>query len=365
MKKLADTLVRYSCKVQPGERVLIYTYDVPAEIVITLVNQIVEVGGLPFVQTDMTRVRRALYMHATEEQMRIIADHDLEFMKQMNCYIGIYGSQNITEMSDVPIDTMQMIQGIIRPVVDYRVDNTKWVILRWPTPSMAQLACMSTEAFEDFYFDVCTLDYEKMSRATVSLKERMERTDIVHIKGPGETDLTFSIKGMPAIQCDGDRNIPDGEVFTAPVRDTVNGVIQFNAPTIHQGKPYDNIRLVFKNGKIVEATSSDTESLNKALDADEGARFVGEFSLGFNPHIKRAMRDILFDEKIAGSLHLTPGQAYKEADNGNRSKIHWDLVLIQTPEYGGGEIWFDDELIRKDGRFVPEYLQGLNPENLV
>jgi aminopeptidase len=229
---------------------------------------------------------------------------------------------------------------------------------------MAQLAGMSTEQFEDFYFDVCTLDYAKMSEAEKPLKDRMERTDRIRIVGPLDTNLEFSIKGIPAIQCDGDRNIPDGEVFTAPVRDSVNGVIHFNAGTIYQGKPFDNIRLVFKDGKIVEATGSDTKALNDILDTDDGSRYVGEFALGFNPHIKRAMRDILFDEKINGSIHLTPGRAYEEADNGNRSKIHWDMVLIQTEECGGGEIFFDDELIRKNGRFLPDYLQVLNPENL-
>jgi len=238
-------------------------------------------------------------------------------------------------------------------------------VLRWPTSSMAQLAGMSTEQFENFYFDVCTLDYAKMAKAEEPLKQRMERTDRVRIVGPLDTDLEFSIKDIKAIPCVGDRNIPDGECFTAPVKDSVNGVIHFNAGTIYHGKPFDDIRLVFKDGKIVEATGSDTKALNDILDTDEGSRYVGEFSLGFNPHIKRAMRDILFDEKIDGSIHFTPGQAYEEADNGNRSKIHWDMVLIQSEDFGGGEIHFDDELIRKDGRFVPEYLHGLNPENLV
>lgn len=230
---------------------------------------------------------------------------------------------------------------------------------------MAQQAGMSTEQFEDFFFDVCTLDYAKMAKAEQPLKERMERTDIVRLVGPKDTDLTFSIKDIPVIPCVGDRNIPDGECFTAPVRDSVNGIIHFNAGTIYHGRSFDDIRLVFKDGKIVEATGSDTTAINEILDSDEGARYVGEFAIGFNPHIKRAIRDILFDEKICGSIHLTPGQAYEEADNGNRSKIHWDMVLIQTEEFGGGEIWFDDELIRKNGRFVPEELQGLNPENLV
>lgn len=366
MKKLADLLVGYSVKVQPGERVLIDTFDLPAEMTELLIQRVTEAGGLPFAEINQGAVRRALYMNASVEQMQVLAKRDLEFMKEMQCYIAIRGSQNITELSDVPDEKMQLVQEHwLRPVTDQRVNHTKWVVLRWPTPSMAQLAGMSTEKFEDFYFDVCTLDYPKMAKAEQPLKERMMRTDKVHIKGPGDTDITFSIKGITAITCVGDLNVPDGEVFTAPVRDSVNGVMHYNAGTIYNGKPFDDVRLVFKDGKIVEATSSDTKSLNEILDSDEGARYIGEFSLGFNPYITRAMRDVLFDEKIAGSIHFTPGRAYAEADNGNRSKIHWDMVMIQTPEYGGGEIYFDDELIRKDGRFVPEYLQGLNPENLV
>jgi aminopeptidase len=252
-----------------------------------------------------------------------------------------------------------------KPVVDQRVKKTRWLVLRWPSPSMAQQAQMSTEQFENFYFDVCTLDYAKMAEAEKALKARMERTDKVRLIGPDDTNLSFSIKGIAAIPCGGELNIPDGEVFTAPIKDSINGVIHYNAGTIYNGKSFDNIRLVFKNGKIVEATSSNTKALNEILDTDEGARYIGEFAIGFNPHVKKPMRDILFDEKICGSIHFTPGQAYEEADNGNRSKIHWDMVLIQTKEYGGGEIWFDDELVRKDGVFIPKELHGLNPENLI
>ncbi|MHB0913216.1 MAG: aminopeptidase [Armatimonadota bacterium] len=366
MTKLADLLVGYSCDVQPGERVLVDAFDIPAEMVTELLNRIVQAGGVPFVQTHQVRVLRSIYMNATAEQMKILGKRDIEFMKEIQCYIGLRGGYNITEMSDVPDDKLRLVQTHWqKPVTDQRVNHTKWVVLRWPTPSMAQLAGMSTEQFEDFYFDVCTLDYAKMARAEEPLKERIERADRMRIAGPLDTDITFSVKGIPAIICAGERNIPDGELYTAPVKESVNGVIHFNAGTIYHGKPFDDIRLVFRDGKIVEATGSDTKALNDVLDTDEGARYVGEFALGFNPHIKRTMRDILFDEKIAGSIHFTPGQAYEEADNGNHSKIHWDMVLIQTPEFGGGEIWFDDELIRKDGRFVPEYLHGLNPENLI
>jgi aminopeptidase len=304
-------------------------------------------------------VNRALALEASDRQLNIIASHELARMKKMNAYIAMRGSHNITELADVPAEKMQLIGKKMRPVQDQRVKRTKWVVLRWPTPSMAQLAGMSTEAFEDFFFDVCTLDYRKLQPGMKALKGLMEKTDRVQIKGPG-TDLNFSIKGIPAIICGGDRNIPDGEVFTAPVKDSVEGQLTFNAPSIYQGTAFDGIQLSFKRGKIVEASANETEKLNKILDSDTGARYIGEFSLGFNPRVFQPMRDILFDEKIAGSFHFTPGQAYEEADNGNRSQVHWDMVNIQRPDYGGGEIYFDGKLIRKNGEFLPKQLRSLN-----
>jgi aminopeptidase len=259
---------------------------------------------------------------------------------------------------------MKLAMKLLKPVLDQRVNKTKWVVLRWPTPSMAQMAGMSTEAFEEFFFRVCTLNYSKMEAAMKPLAALLNNTDRVRIVGQG-TDLNFSIRGIPTVSCSGKHNIPDGEVFTCPVRDSVQGQIRFNAPTIYQGSAFDSIKLVFNHGRIVDATGSNPTRINEILDTDEGARFIGEFALGFNPHILEPMRDILFDEKIAGSFHFTPGQAYEEADNGNRSQVHWDLVCIQRPEYGGGEIYFDDKLVRKDGKFVLEELKALNPENLV
>jgi aminopeptidase len=258
---------------------------------------------------------------------------------------------------------MQTYSKIMRPVQNYRVNKTRWVVLRWPTPSMAQAANMSTEAFEDFFFKVCTMDYAKLQLAMKPLQKRMQAADQVHITGPG-TDLRFSIKDINAIMCSGDRNIPDGEVFSCPVKNSVQGTIQFNTPTIYAGSRFENVSLEFKDGKIIKATSSQTEKLNQILDTDKGARYIGEFSLGTNPHILNPMCDILFDEKITGSFHFTPGQAYEDADNGNRSAVHWDMVCIQRPEYGGGEVYFDGELIRKDGKFIPKDLVKLNPENL-
>src|SRR5438105_1584240 len=357
--KLAKLLVEYSTGLKRNENVLIEAFDVPDEMTIALIRAARKAGAIPFVQVQRARIGRELALEASDRQLTLAAGHELARMKKMHAYVALRGSNNITELSDVPAAKMKLLAKKMRPVQDHRVKKTKWVVLRWPTPSMAQLAGMSTEAFEDFYFEVCTLDYRKLQPGMKALKALMAKTDRVQIKGPG-TDLRFSIKDIGSVICGGDRNIPDGEVFSCPVKDSVQGHVLFNAPTIYQGTGFDRIRLEFKDGKIMKATSNNTEKLNKILDSDPGARYIGEFSLGFNPFVLHPMRDILFDEKIAGSFHFTPGQAYEDADNGNRSQVHWDMVNIQRPDYGGGEVWFDGKLIRRDGEFLPANLRSLN-----
>ncbi|SEF72552.1 Leucyl aminopeptidase (aminopeptidase T) [Caloramator fervidus] len=365
IKILAKNLINYSCRLQPGEKVLIETIHLELPLVTELVKEAYRVGAIPFVTIKNKTVDRAILMGATEEQMKLMAKYEAARMSDMDAYIGIRSGNNTAELSDVPAEKLEIYNKYFWHEVHgkIRVPKTKWVVLRYPSPSMAQLANMSTEAFEDFYFNVCNLDYSKMSKAMDALVELMEKTDKVRIVGPG-TDLTFSIKGIPVVKCDGKMNIPDGEVYTAPVKDSVNGYITYNTPSEYQGFTFENIRLEFKDGKIVKATANNTERINKIFDTDEGARYIGEFAIGVNPYITKPMKDILFDEKIAGSIHFTPGSSYEDAFNGNKSAIHWDLVYIQTPEYGGGEIYFDDVLVRKDGRFVLPELEGLNPENL-
>lgn len=362
---LAHNLINYSCRMKEGEKVLIETIGLELPLVKELVKEAYKVGAIPFVTIKNKSVDRALLMGATEEQMQMMAKYEAARMSDMDAYIGIRSGDNSSELSDVPSERMDLYFKYFWKEVHgkIRVPKTKWVVLRYPSPSMAQLANTSTEAFEDFYFNVCNLDYSKMSKAMDPLVDLMNKTDKVRIVGKG-TDLTFSIKDIPAVKCDGKMNIPDGEVYTAPVKDSVNGYITYNTPAEYQGFTYENIRLEFKDGKIVNATANDTERINKVFDTDEGARYVGEFAIGVNPYIVKPMKDTLFDEKIVGSIHFTPGSSYDDAFNGNKSAIHWDLVYIQTPEYGGGEIYFDDVLIRKDGRFVLPELEGLNPENL-
>ncbi|BET68127.1 aminopeptidase [Opitutales bacterium ASA1] len=362
--ELADVLTGHSTRLKKGERVLIEGFDIPDAMLVELVRGVRRRGAIPYVQISHARVARELMRGVTEEQIAVTAEIELARMKKMDAYIALRGAENIFEASDVPAERMKIALKAMRPVQDWRVDKTKWVVLRWPSPSMAQQAMQSTEAFEDFYFRVCTLDYGRMATAVKPLTSLMEKTDRVRIVGPG-TDLSFSIKGIGATPCTGLRNIPDGEVFSCPVKDSVEGVVHYNTPSVYQGTSFDNIRLVFKRGRIVEATSSNTKRMNEILDSDDGARFIGEFAIGFNPHILHPMRDTLFDEKIAGSFHFTPGQAYESCGNGNKSQVHWDIVCIQRPDYGGGEIWFDGKLIRKDGLFVPKVLQKLNPEHLL
>ncbi len=361
--KLAKLLVEYSTALKKGDRILLDMIDVPDEFSIELMRAARSVGAIPIIEVRHTRINRELLRGTNEAHSNLVRDLELSRMKKMQAYIAVRGSANANENVDVPGDRMAVYSKTTRPVMNYRVSKTRWCVLRWPTPSMAQGAGMSTEAFENLYFEVCTMDYGKMARAMVPLEQRMKNADRVRLKGPN-TELSFSIKGIGAKMCRGDRNIPDGEVFSCPVKNSINGRIQFNTPTLYAGTKFENVCLEFKDGKIVRATANNTKRLNEMLDTDSGSRYTGEFSLGFNPYILNPMCDILFDEKIAGSLHLTPGQAYEECDNGNRSAVHWDMVLIQRPEWGGGEIWFDGELIRKDGLFLPKDLKPLNPKNL-
>lgn len=362
---LSKVLTEHSTRISPGDRVLIEVFDVPDDMVISLIRSIREANGVPLVSIKHQRIMRELVRAEDKHSMEIAGNCETHRMDQVQAYIALRGSFNVMEMSDVSGEAIRLYeQHWLKPVhFDTRVPGTRWVVLRWPTPSMAQQAGMSTETFENFFFNVCTLDYEKMRQALVPLKERMDCTNRIRLTGPG-TDLTFSIKGIPTVGCSGARNIPDGECFTAPVRDSVDGVIQFNTPTLYHGVTFTDVCLNFKNGKIIEAKSNRTDKLNEILDTDEGSRYIGEFAISFNPHITAPMLDILFDEKMTGAFHFTPGQAYDEADNHNRSAVHWDMVMNQTPEYGGGTIEFDGEVVRRDGRFVVPELEGLNPEHL-
>lgn len=364
-QQLAYNLINYSVKLQAGEKILIEVSDSGRELAEYLVEEVYKVGGVPHVIVKDAAIQRQLLLGATEEQMSRMGRMESMLMSEMDAYIGYRGAANLLENIDVPAEK-QALQQLYwsKPVhMEIRVPKTRWCVLRYPSPALAQAAQMSTRGYQDFFYRVCTLDYGKMAEAVKPLKELMERTDKVHITGPG-TDLRFSIKGIPAVPCCGEMNIPDGEIYTAPVKDSVEGHITYSIPSIYQSVRHQNVRLEFEKGKIVKSDGSHPELLEKIFNTDEGARYIGEFAIGFNPWVTQCTDDILFDEKMVGSIHFTPGNAYDDADNGNRSAVHWDLVNAQSPEFGGGDIYFDHVLIRKDGRFVLPELECLNPENL-
>ncbi|RJO63059.1 MAG: aminopeptidase [Myxococcales bacterium] len=365
VRKLAKNLVSYSMRVKAGDKVLIEAVGPNTfELAEALVEEVYGAGGAPFYLLHDDKLRRAQLLGANQEQFEFEAALQKARMEKMDCYVGVRGSNNVLELSDVPSERLKIYSSTVMKKVhmEIRVPKTRWVVLRYPNPTFAQAAKMSTRAFEDFFYKACLLDYSGMSKAMDPLVELMQKTDQVHIAGPG-TDLRFSIKGIAAIKCDGRLNIPDGEVFTAPVKASANGVLQTNTPTLYEGSYFEGVRLTFKDGKVVEASCrvGEQKKLDSIFERDEGARYVGEFALGVNPHITRPMLDILFDEKIAGSFHFTPGGCYDEADNGNKSEVHWDLVTRQFAEDGGGEIRFDGKLVRQDGLFVLDSLKALNP----
>jgi len=363
---LAQLLISHSIKAKKGELVFIEAVGLDTVgLAMALSKAVLNAGAAPYVHIVEPEQRRAFLLNAKEASMERLGEFELLQMQNADCFIGIRGTQNSFENADVSRDQMKLYaKHIAKPVhLEERVKRTRWCVLRYPNPAMAQLAQRSREAFAEFYYKVCTLDYAKMARDVRALKALMEKTDHVHIRGPG-TDLQFSMKNIPVVPCTGTHNIPDGECFSAPVKDSVNGTVAFNAPTIWDGAPYEQLAMTFKDGRIIKATAANkdqTDRLNKILDQDEGARYVGEFSLAFNPMIKHPMRDILFDEKIAGSFHMAMGQAYEEANNSNQSALHWDMVCIQRKDYGGGEMYFDGKLVRKDGVFLAKNLAGLNP----
>lgn len=365
INQLAKGLINYSCALKKGDKVLIEAKGIDYMLVNALIKEAYNVGAIPFVEYYDNRITRELLLGQTEEQAKLRAKFDGARMAEMDAYIGIRGGENCNELSDVPSDKMKIESEFYSHPVHHeiRVKKTKWVVLRYPNQGMAEQAGMSTDAFEDFYFNVCNLDYSKMDKAMDALKKRLDNADKVRIIAK-DTDISFSIKGIGSKKCSGSHNIPDGEIYTAPVKDSVNGVITYNTPSVENGFKFENVSLTFKDGKIIKATANDNEKVNALFDTDEGARYVGEFAFGVNPYIVKPMGDILFDEKISGSIHFTPGCCYDDCYNGNVSALHWDLVQIHTKEFGGGEIYLDGELIRKDGLFVPQDLWCLNPENL-
>ncbi len=366
--RLAENIIQNSIKLKKGETVYIESFGTSTrDMFQALIRATVKAGGVPFYYFNDNAFVISAIENADKTQVQAWTDLHKYLMQKADCYVGVRGYDDMFAFSDVDEQKQALYRQIFQEQVHMRerLPHTRWCVLRYPNSAMATMSRMSLKEFEDFYFDACLLDYRKMGQAMRPLKELLDKTSDVHIKGK-DTDLRFSVKGIKSIICDGTMNIPDGEVYTAPVKNSINGYVQFNTDTTYSGVFYSNIRLEFENGRIVKGTSTaNNDKFQKMLDVDAGSRYMGEFAFGVNPYITHPILDILFDEKTAGSFHMAIGNSYEdETNNGNVSSIHWDLVKIQTPEHGGGEIWLDNVLVRKDGRFVLPELAGLNPENL-
>ncbi|MDD6879191.1 MAG: aminopeptidase [bacterium] len=362
-KILAEKLINYSLNTKSKDKILITYQSIKCiNLVKYLIEEANKIGAICHSVYDDVELSNYHKMLTTDDRINLIAKYKEFELNNFDAFINIKYNLNDFEGKNVPDEITREILERTYKTHNKLVNERRWVLLNYPSAVDAYKASMTLEDFYNYSMDVMNVDYATMSKDILPLKRLMEKTDKVHIVGP-KTDITFSIKGMPAIPCVGNSNIPDGEIYTAPVKNSVNGIITYNTSSTYRGEVFHNISLEFKDGKIINVKSDDNNKQDKLLEifqTDEGARYVGEFSFGVNPMIYNAMGDILFDEKIIGSIHFTPGAAYKDCYNGNDSNIHWDLVLIQRKEYGGGEIYFDDKLVRKDGIFVLKELEKLN-----
>ncbi len=360
-KNLANQLLNHSIELKKGDNVMLQLVGLNGiGLIRALTEAVREKGAHPFIKIEDGETNRLLLENGNEAFWTNQANTDqLPLMKQMDAFIGIRAAENIYENSDVSKEANRAYsQKFLNPVhFEERVNNTNWAVLRYPSAAFAMNAKMPTEKFREFYYAACLFDYNKLEEAMKPLEKLLRKTDRIQLKGEG-TDISFSVKGQNWIPCFGKRNIPDGELFSSPILDSVNGHITY-APSVYQGKPFEFVKLEVENGLVTNFDSSNNPALEEILDTDEGARRFGEFSFGLNPIISKPMYDILFDEKIYGSNHLTLGNDYEIAPNGNESNIHWDLVCI------GADVYLDGELIRKGREFVKDELKGLNPESLI
>lgn len=360
IRKMAKQVIEYSVHLQPGEKVLIDIWDEAYDFAEELVGAAQEAGGQPFVNLQSLSLNRQLIMNATEESMEAWYKYENFRMEDMDAYIVVRKNHNNKTYEGIPAEKMRLYNKYYGKLhYGTRITNTKWCVLRYPNDSFAQSAGMSTQELEDYFFENCCLNYRRMNELAAPLNDLMMRTDQIAIKAPG-TELTFSIKGCCKPPACGIFNIPCGETGMPIIPESANGRISYNLPSFFQNTLFEDISLTLKDGKIVEARSNHTERMNEILDTDPNARRIGEFAMGFNPYITRPINDTLFDEKMAMTMHFTPGNDSIY----NPSAIHWDIVTSHAREMGGGEIYADGVLIRKDGLFVLDELKQLNPREL-
>ncbi len=358
IKKAAEILVDYSAKVKKEDYVRINCAPAAKPLALEIYRLCLKKGAYPIFNISFDEAPKIYYENASEEQLKKFPELAMYEAKKMDVFITIGGEEDTRVLEKVDPKKISMRAKVVRPISDYIVNKAqkRWVLFEYPTKGLAKDAGMSLKDYENFVFDSIDLDWEKENKKMYKLARILDKTDKVRIVGR-DTDLTFSIKGMSAKPDDkkyeGQHNMPDGEVFTAPVKNSVNGYIYYEYPVVYNGKEVSGIRLEFKNGRIVKANAKKNEKLLKAMiETDEGSHYLGEFGIGLNYKINRFTKNILFDEKIGGTIHLAVGAAYKECNGKNKSAVHWDMIKDMRK----GEIYFDNKLVFKDGKWLVGYI---------
>ena len=351
LNKMADILINYSLKVKKGERVLIAADILAKPLVLVIYEKLIKRGVAEArIQFDSYEFAEIYYKNASDKQIKTFPKISFSEMKQIDCYLAIRASGNRKALSKIDAFIIAGRERVTRPILDWRAEKTRWVIANFPCEAFAQEAEMSLTEYEDFVFKgVCDVNWKKLAQNQKKINKLVNKTKNVRIIAP-DTDLTFSIAGRKAINDDGEKNMPGGEVFTSVVENSTTGYIKYSYPAIYMGRELNNVRLEFKNGRVVKAMADKNEKdLNKIIDMDKGARFLGEFGIGNNFQITRFTKDILYDEKIGGTIHLALGKGYKETLSKNKSALHWDMICDLRK---GGELWFDKKLVQKNGKWL-------------
>ncbi len=348
--QLADILVNYSARTQPGERVFITMMETETlPLVMGVYSQAVRAGALPQVEFVSAYLERELMRHGTMEQIEWVPEIQAYGMEWADVYIGLRGARNPHEFEGIGADRLAAHRRALGKTSAMRIDQTRWVLIRVPNESFAQAAGTSLDDMMEFFFSATLRDWAEEARRYRELKDVFEAAQQVRIVGR-ETDITFSTRGRTYEVGDGTLNMPDGEIFTAPVDDSAEGKIFFEFPGVYSGKLIHGIRLEFKGGEVVRATADDNQDLlDRIVHMDDGARRLGEFGVGTNFGIDRYSYDILYDEKIGGTIHLALGRAYHECGGINQSALHWDIVKDLR---GEGAIYLDGRLVLENGVFL-------------
>ena len=347
--RLADILTKHSIRIKQGDIIELSFGTEAVPLALECYKNILRKGAFPVIRCVPSGFSYAYYRNAKEEQLTKTPVIAMFEAQKAAGSISIGAPLNTRELTNIDPKKMAMRSKAVKPVTEVYLKKNNWVICEYPTHSLAQDADMSLEEFSDFVFKATNINYKDLSKKQTKLKKILDKAKEVKILAP-DTELTFSLAGRKSIKCDGKRNVPDGEVFIAPVEKSTEGYIAYSYPAIKGGREVDGIRLEFKKGKVVKATATKNEEyLKQMINVDKGAKYLGEFGVGMNYNITKFVKQILFDEKIGGTIHLALGMAYKEGGGKNESAIHWDMIKDLRH---GGSIYIDGKCIQRNGKFT-------------